>query len=56
MGKAILGWAGALGLVAFAVHAFTQPPSAAQQAATQYAQIQADNARLACAQGVTRAC
>lgn len=57
--KAILGWVGALGLVLFVVAAWNRPPSAAQRAASDAIEVEAtraDNARLACAQGVTRAC
>ena len=63
MGKAIIGWVGALGLVLFVVAAWNRPPSAAQRAASasiadtiEREQVRADNARLACAQGVARAC
>lgn len=63
MGKAILGWVGFLAVVAFAAHAFTRPPSAAQVAASAAGQraleveaVRADNARLACASGVDKAC
>lgn len=63
MGKAILGWVGALGLVLFVVASWNRPPSAAQRAASasiadtiEREQVRADNARLACAQGVAAAC
>lgn len=59
MGKAILGWVGALGLVLFVVAAWNRPPSAAQRAASaslprtlEVEAIRADNARLAAAWGV----
>lgn len=63
MGKAILGWVGALGLVLFVVAAWNRPPSTAQRAASasiprtlEVEAIRADNARLARAQGVATAC
>lgn len=61
--KALLGWLGFLAVVAFLVHGFTRPPSAAQRYVLEQRQRNAeawqlaqDNARLACAQGVVRAC
>lgn len=63
MGKALLGWAGFIGLAFVLYQAFTAPPSARQLRATAAAhrtlaeiEVRADNARYACAHGVVGAC